>query len=374
MDFLDGIPIDMLLSILPAVVLFLYGIEHFSKEILKASGDFFRSTVHKLTKTPVRGLVSGMIVCSIIQSSTATTLIAVGLVNAGLISFSQSLGVIFGANIGTAVTAQLIALKLTAFAPVFIVIGFIVDIIGGKYKFIGKPLFYFGLVFFSLTLLSGSVEVLKDNPQVLSLFSHFTNPLWGVFVGFIVTNLFQSSSVTTGIVVIFAQGGLIGFSDALLLILGANIGTTVTTLLASTRMDLAARRAAAAHFLFNVLGVILILPFLPQFSAFVESLGGDEGQMVANAHMLFNVSAALLFLLALGPFEILVKRLVPGEQKEIVLAPKYLNGEVPKDNTEAFKLVEKEIHHMMDVSRDMYDEVIHSIQARKDCRSRVDKL
>jgi phosphate:Na+ symporter len=288
---------DVLLAILPGIILFLYGIEHFSSEILKVSGESFRNLIKKLTKTPSRGLLSGALSTAVIQSSTATTIIALGLVNAGVLSFSNSLGVIFGANIGTAITAHLIAFKITFFAPFLIILGFIISLIGGKYKFLGKPVFYFGLVFFSLNLISTSLVFLQDAPEILMLFDYLSNVFIAIGVGILLTILFQSSSVTTGLAIVFTLNGIIGFEHALPIVLGSNVGTTATSLIASRTMDLFSRRAAMAHFLFNVLGLLLILPFLSSFIDVMNYIGGDPALKVANAHLIFNLCAGIFFIL-----------------------------------------------------------------------------
>lgn len=366
--------IDVALTILPAIILYLYGIEQFTNEILKVSGEQFRNLIKKLTKTPFRGLVSGALVTSIIHSSAATTLITLGLVNAGILSFSQSLGVIFGANIGTAFTAQLIALKLTFFAPFIIIFGFLISVIGGKYKFIGKPLFYFGLVFFSLTLISNSLIFLKESPDILNLFNYLSNIFIALGLGILLTNLFQSSSVTTGLAVIFTLNGVITFEQALPLILGANIGTTAISLIASRNMDLFSKRAAMAHFLFNVLGVFLLLPFLSMFIDLINYIGGDPAIKVANAHLLFNVGAGLLFIVTIKYFKILIEHLVKGEDKEILLSTKYLNDKLPEDNDKAFELIEKELAYAFEVSKLIFDESVISVKTKKDLTQKIEKM
>lgn len=374
MEILNSFEAELIVSVLPAVVLFLYGIEQFSKELLKAAGETFRSSMQKLAKTPIRGVIIGAIATALAQSSTAITVTLVGLVDAGALSFAQSLGIIAGANIGTTITTQLIAFKLTQFAPIFIILGFAIDIIGGRYRFIGKPMFYFGLVFFSLMLIANEVEVLKSHPEVISLFSHFANPVLGIAAGFIITNIFMSSSVTTGLAVIFTQSGLIGLQDAILIILGSNIGTTTTALLASIKMESAARRAAAAHFIFNFFGILILLPFLADFSSVVGALGGDLGRQVANAHLIFNVIATVVFLVLIKQFETLITKIVPSDEKEIVFITKYLNDALPKKNEKALALVRSEIKYALEISRDLYEETINAIKTKSDRRKRVQKL
>lgn len=365
---------DIALTIFPGIILFLYGIEQFSHEILKVSGEQFRRLIKKLTKSPRRGLISGAIVTSIIQSSTATTIITLGLVNAGALSFSQSLGIIFGANIGTAVTAQLIALKITFFAPFLIILGFLISLMGGKYKFIGKPLFYFGLVFFSLNLISSSVIFLKDAPEILILFDYLSNVFIAVGIGVILSILFQSSSVTTGLAIVFTLNGIISFEQALPLVLGSNIGTTITSLLASRTMDLFSKRAAMAHFLFNVLGVLIILPLLPLFIDLINYLGGAPAIKVANAHLFFNLGAGIFFVLIVKYFQMLIEFLVKGDDKEVLLTTRYLNDKLPESNEEAFDLIEKEIKYNLEVSNEIFNQAIIAIKTKKNLSSKVVKL
>jgi phosphate:Na+ symporter len=366
---------ELWFAIIPGLILFLYGIEHFSREIQRVAGERFRSILVKLTKRPVGGAVLGALVTAIIQSSTATTVIAVGLVNAGTISFVQSLGIMFGANVGTTITAQLIAFKLTGFAPFFILAGFLISIFGGRYKFIGKPLFYFGLVFFSLGLISDAVEPYKSDPELLALFSQFSNVFLAILAGIIAVIILQSSSVVTGIVVLLAGTGLLTLPQSIPIILGANIGTTATSLLAASRMDLYAKRTAAAHFLFNVGGVLLFLPILGPFATFVGDIGGTTAHQVANAHLIFNLTCAIIFLLALQPFKAIVERLVPGKEEEILFHTKYLEDRIPKNTGKAFGMIETEIINSVDVTLTLFEESSEFLKSGKDQRlNRVAKL
>lgn len=357
------VSLDIAFAIVPGLILFLYGIDNFSKEIERIAGEKFRTLLTKVTKTRVGGAFLGALVTATIQSSTATTVIVVGLVGAGVIPFIQSISIIIGANVGTTITGQLVALKLTAFAPFFILLGFLLSIFGRKYKFLGKPLFYFGLVFFGLTLISQAIEPIKDDPSIVEIFSQLSNIFLAILAGFLFTVVMQSSSVTTGIVVLLVGGGLLTLEQGIPLIMGANIGTTSTSLFAAWNMDLFARRAAMAHFLFNVGGVIIFLPLLPLFSDVVVNFGGSAAQQMANAHTLFNVIIAVIFLIVLRPFTNLVEKLVPGTEREIVFKTKYLNAHLPKSNQKAFSLIEKELQHSLDVTLEMFK---HSMLMLKD--------
>ncbi|CAJ36924.1 Na/Pi cotransporter family protein [Methanocella arvoryzae] len=354
-----------LFAIIPGLILFLYGIEHFSGEILKVAGERFRSLLGKLTSTPLRGALLGAGVTAIVQSSTATTVIVIGLVNAGTISFEQSLGVIIGANVGATITAQLVAFKLTVFAPVFILIGFLLSIAGRNYKFLGRPIFYFGLVFYSLTLISSAVEPLKSDPGLLALLSSFNDPVIALAAGILFTVLLQSSSVTIGLAVILAGSGLISLDQAIPLMLGANIGTTATGLIVSYGMSLHSKRAAVAHLLCSLLGVAIFIPFLGQFTALVLATSGDAGMQVANAHLIFNVIRAAIFLAAIRPFKALVEWLVPGNEPEILFRTEHLPDRVPDDTVEAFDLIVKELKHSTDLIITLFDESMRTLETPK---------
>ena len=300
---------SIVIPVLTLVVIFLFGIQKFSKQISQVAGERFKNILTRITKTPLRGVGVGALFTALIQSSTATTVMLVGLVDAGLLTFSNSLGVIIGSNLGTTVTSQLVAFHFTNIAPLFVLLGFLVTYFGGAYKRWGKPLFYFGLVFFSLSLISLYIEPVKSNPEIIKLFSGITSIYVALLVGIIFTAIIQSSSVTSGLVVLLTGLGLLNIDQAIGVILGANIGTTSTALLASIGKNIGARKVAIAHFLFNVLGVIMFLPFIGEFVKFVESIGGSSQQVVVNAHIIFNLTCAIIFLILLRPFEKFINRI-----------------------------------------------------------------
>jgi phosphate:Na+ symporter len=364
--------ISVLFALIPGLILFLYGIEQFSKELQASVGKYFRGALGKVTKTPLRGLVTGTIFTSIVQSSTATTVITVSLVNAGLISFYQSLGIIFGVNIGTTVTAQLVAFKLTFFAPVLILVGFGLDLVGRKYKVFGKPIFYFGLVFFGLSLMSDAVAPLRTDPAIVSLLTSFSFIPLGILAGFILTNVFQSSSVVTGILVVLAANGLVGLGQALPIIFGADIGTTTTALIASYKMNVFAKRAAVAHFLFNVLGVLIFLPFVALYISFISGLGGSPAQQVANAQTIFKVIIAFIFIIFISQFRALVERIIPSKEKEILLKSEYLE-KLPEGKSELFDAIQNELMNSLSVSLRIFDSTTASLKG-KDNSQQVTRL
>jgi phosphate:Na+ symporter len=310
--------VQVLLAGLTAVVLFIFGLENFSREIEHISGERFRRSLARATRFPVVGVLIGALVTAVIQSSSATSVIAIGLVNAGVLSFKNSVGIIFGANVGTTVTAQLVAFKLTAFAPVFIVIGFALSLVRSRVSMFGKSIFYFGFVFFSLNLISSSLQPLQSEPALVNYLVQPQNPLLAVLIGCVFTAMVQSSSVTTGLAIIFTQQGLLSLENAVPIIMGANIGTTATALIAMFNMDLAAKKTALSHFLFNLGGVLVFLPVLFLWGHRLGELDMDPAIALANIHLVFNVAVSVLFLLLINPFTRLVEALIGEGRMDFV--------------------------------------------------------
>ncbi len=308
--------LEVLMAGLTAIILFVFGLEHFSAEIERITGDRFRGFIARATRIPAIGVLIGALVTAVIQSSSATSVIAVGLVNGGVLSFQNSVGVIFGANVGTTITAQLVAFKLTAFAPVIIILGFALSFVRSRISIFGKSIFYFGFVFFSLNLISATLGPLKDEPVLRDYLVRPQNVLLAVLAGCLFTAIVQSSSVTTGLAIIFTQQGLLSLDNALPLVIGANIGTTVTALIAMVNMDFNAKKTAMSHLLFNVGGVVIALPFLVVFGDMLNDFDIDPAVMLANAHLAFNLVTTLIFLAFIRPFTRMVDRIFGKEKVE----------------------------------------------------------
>ena len=306
--------VHILMAGLTAIILFIFGLENFSREIESITGERFRKSLGRATTIPIVGVLIGAVVTAVIQSSSATSVITISLVNAGVLSFKNSVGIIFGSNIGTTLTAQLVAFKLTAFAPVIIIIGFALSLTRNRFSVFGKAIFYFGFVFFSLNLISSSLEPLRHNETLIDLLTQPQNPIYAILFGCLFTAVVQSSSVTTGLAIIFTQQGLLGLENAVPLIMGANIGTTATALIAMFNMDAAAKKTALSHFLFNFGGVMLFLPVLLIFGGRLNDMEMAPAIALANIHLVFNVATSLIFILLLGPFTRLVDMLL-GEGK-----------------------------------------------------------
>lgn len=345
--------IEHIVGLIAAVVLFLYGIEHLSMELRAFASGRLREILQNLTKNRWAGAVVGAGATAAIQSSTAVTVLAVGLVDAGIIPFVQSLGVIAGANVGTTITAQLVAFKFTALAPIFIIFGFLMGMFGNRLKFIGKAIFYFGFLFFAIGIISDAVGPFKEDPAIMGWLSNLDNPLVAIAAGAILTILLVSSSATTGIVVVLSAEGLLGLGAAIPIIMGANLGTTFTSVLASLRMGLFAKRTAFAHIIFNFCGVLIFLPILAQFTGFVEGLGGNAGQMVANAHTIFNLATAVIFLMIVNWIVKLSEKVVPGREREVLFRTEYIE-KLPENPDEAIIAIEKELRRQLELVKSSF--------------------
>jgi phosphate:Na+ symporter len=290
------------LASVAAVVLFLYGLEAFSNEIQRAGGATLKTWLGKLTESRWRGVLLGAVATAIIQSSSAVTSLTVALVDSGTMSFRSSLGVVLGANVGTTSTAWLVSLKLTSIGPFFIVLGTLISALPTRFKMLGKVAFYFGFIFFSLDVVGFTLKPLAHNPVFTEVLSRSSTAGTGVLAGLIVTAIVQSSSITTGLCILLVQQNLMPVTAAIPIVIGANIGTTATALVASIRMQKSARRVAIANFCFNTFGVLLFLPFLTRFARKVVELAGEPGTAVAWAQLIFNVLMVMSVLLLLRLF------------------------------------------------------------------------
>lgn len=293
--------IENLLSLIGGLGLFLYGMTVMVDSIEKAAGAKMRSFLDFFTKNRFIGMLFGMLFCAIVQSSSATTVMVVSFVNAGLMNLVQAAGVIMGANVGTTITSQLVAFNLSQAAPVFLMLGVIITMFckNNKVKQIGEVVLGFGVLFMGLSLMSGSMEGMKESPFVVNLLHGINNPFLGIIIGFIITAIIQSSSVTVSIVLLMAQQGLLPLWICFYIILGCNIGSCTTALLASISGNKDAKRAAMIHFLFNVMGTIVITAILLLGESWVEAgirgISGDNiGRCVANAHTFFKVFQVII--------------------------------------------------------------------------------
>lgn len=313
-----------ILALAGGLGLFLYGMEMMSEGIEKAAGAKLRSIVEMFTKNKFLGLIVGIIFTGIVQSSSACTVMVVSFVNSGLMTLYQAVGVILGANIGTTITSQLVSINLSEVAPL-VVFGGAVAVMFTKNettKKIGAIFLGFGILFTGLNTMSGAMSGLREDPQVTALLGSLSNPLLALLVGMILTAIIQSSSVTVSIVLLLANQGLLDILICPYIILGCNIGSCGSALLASLAGKKDAKRAAMIHFMFNVIGSAIIFLILqvglePIVTALFNASGQNAGRFVANAHTLIKVCQVIM----LFPFSnYLVKltyMMVPGEDKKV---------------------------------------------------------
>jgi len=356
---------NVIFNLIGGLALFIYGIHLMGDGLEKVASNKIRTILGKLTSSPLKGTIVGAIITSIIQSSSATTVLAVGFVNAGLLSFYQTLGIIFGANIGTTMTAQIIAFKLTEYALPVLAIGLCLYLIckNKSWKYFGLSLLGFGVLFLGLNIMTIGVKPLADSIIFKNIFIRFnTNPILAVIAGAIVTAIIQSSSVTTGIVLTLASLNLITLSGAVPLILGCNIGTCATALLACIGTSTNAKRTAVAHLFFNVFGTLIFLPFIHPFTHLIQLTSIDLARQCANAHTIFNVTCTLLILPFTKLYSKFIIKLVKEKHTDSddYADTKYLENHLLHTPSIAIEAATKEIVKTLELSKIMIQSVINA--------------
>lgn len=354
----SGIPWGMLvMGLLGGLALFLYGMGKMSDGMKKTAGNRMRDIIRAITKNRIMALTVGAFITMLIQSSSATTVMLVSFVQAGLMTFTQSLGVILGADIGTTVTAQLIAFKLTDYALLMIAIGFGMQMIArtDKFKDIGEIFLGFGILFYGMKLMSDTMAPLRDYPLFINLMGQLKAPFMGLLVGTVFTGLVQSSAATAGVVLVLAQQGLISLETGIPIILGANIGTCVTAGLASINTSREAKRVALAHVLFKIIGVLIFIFWVPGFADLIryisEGFGSGVPRQIANAHTLFNVSLGLFFLPFVNIFSKILLKILPESEKpvSIEIKTKYLDETAITSPALSIELARSELSYMAQI-------------------------
>lgn len=317
----------LLFGLLGGLALFLIGMDMMTEALRLIIGGRARRVLERLTSNRFAGLVTGAGITAVVQSSSVTTVLVVGFISAGLMTFVQSIPVIIGSNIGTTITAQIIAFKVTSWALALMAGGFIYSKLANRErrKAQGTAITGLGMVFFGMVVMGDAMSPLRTYEPFIDVMETLSNPLVGILVGALFTALIQSSSATTGIVIVLASQGLITLEAGIALVLGANIGTSVTALLAAIGKPREAQRAAMAHLVFNVGGVLLWLPLIGILVSWVETVGGGVPREIANAHTIFNVVNALIVLPFVGPFAAVIVRIMPDRPAVGEIQPKFLD-------------------------------------------------
>ena len=353
--------LEVVFGLLGGLALFLYGMNSMSDALQKAAGEKMKRILEVLTKNPVMGALAGALVTAVLQSSSATTVMVIGFVSAGLMSLPQGISVIFGANIGTTMTAQLMAFKISDYIYPIIFIGFMVSFLSKREKVteIGKVIFSFGLLFEGIEIMGSVMKPLASSPVFIDLMGKVSDiPVLGVVLGAVMTLVVQSSSATIAVLQNFASQpaadgvtSVIGLSGAIPILLGDNIGTTITALLASIGQSKNAKRTAVAHSVFNITGSAVFLLVIPVFSKLVQYISpkGNEidviSRQIANAHTTFNVTCTLIWLPLIPVMVKIVSAIVRGNEDEKVsaFAPQYLDDKLIMQPAAAMYLVSEEI-------------------------------
>ncbi len=344
------------IGMLGGLGLFLFGIQMMASGMQKMAGDRLRHILEIFTGKPIIGIFTGLIVTILVQSSSTTTVMLVGFVNAGLMNLSQAVGVIMGANIGTTITAQIVSFKLEYLALPFIGVGGLFNFFGKRrlYRYLGQTILGFGLLFMGMETMSNAMYPLRENAFFLSYLVRFgEQPLLGVLAAALFTAAIQSSSAATGIIIALSLQELLTLQSAIPLILGTNIGTCITALLASIGASLPARKTAYAHVLFNTIGVILMLILLKPFTFLVLESANTVARQVANAHTFFNVLNTIVLFPFFKYFIRLVNIIVPGEDIAVDAGSKYLDKRMLKAPAVAINSSKQELLRMANIAREI---------------------
>ncbi len=361
------------------LALFLYGMDLMATALKAVAGERMKDILASLTTNRFMGAVTGALVTAVINSSSVTTVLVVGFISAGLMSLAQSIGVIMGANIGSTVTAQLIAFKVSEAALLFIACGFAMLFLSRleRIRQYGGILMGLGLIFLGMGIMSEAMAPLRSYQPFLDLMAHLENPLVGILVAALFTALIQSSAATTGIVIVLASQGLVNLPAGIALALGANIGTCATAVMAAIGKPREAVRAAVAHVLFNVAGVLIFVGLIGPFADVVQALSpahpelsgaarraAEVPRQIANAHTLFNLANTLIFIGFTSQIARLVEWLVPDrplDEEALVVQAKYLDEELLATPSLALDRARLEVLHMGERVQNMMARILPAI-------------
>jgi phosphate:Na+ symporter len=366
---------DLWSGLFGGLALFLFGMDVMTKALKAAAGDYMKDVLGQLTRNRFVGMGAGAFVTALIQSSSVTTVLLVGFISAGLMSMSQSVSVIIGANIGTTITAQILAFKVTQLALPIIATGFLTSFAArtNQWRQAGMGLLGLGLLFYGMGIMSAGVAPLRSYPPFIDFMVTMQSPLLGAAIGAGFTAIIQASAATTGILIVLASQGLINLETAIAIALGANIGTCITAGLASIGKPREAVRAAAVHTLFNVAGVLLWIGFIPQLAEFTrwisptadnlagaERIAAEMPRQIANVHTFFNVANALLFVGFTTRIAQLVEWLIPDQpiKPQKAMLPKHLDEDLLETPSIALEAVRSELRRLGKRVRRMVREIM----------------
>lgn len=344
-----------ILLFITGITFFLFGMTKTSALMQQLITNRIRELLKISVRRPINGILMGIFATILLQSSSATTLLTMGIVSAGIISFYHSLSIILGADIGTTLTAQLVVWKFTTISPFIMFAGGILIFTGKeKQKILGEAILYFGLIFFGLNLTGEATAPLKENEMFLNFFKETKHPLFGIGIGALFTGIVQASAIPIGILVILGQQGLVTVENAFPIVLGANIGTTITALMGSIVLNINGKKSALAHLLFKIIGVMVCIVFFPFFINLIKAISSYVPQQVAFSHFIFNVLITVMFGAILKPFSNFIERIIPGKDDIIPLWPEHLNTKYLANPEEALLCVQKELVRESLLARKMF--------------------
>ena len=367
-------PIDwfnLFMGLFGGLALFLNGLDTLSAGLKKVAGDALRKLLARMTSNRFLGALTGAFVTAVLNSSSVTTVLVVGFISAGVMNLTQSVGVIMGANIGSTVTAQLLAFNLSAYALVPVAVGFFMIFTAKreKVKFIGMMVMGLGLVFFGMGIMSSAMTPLRTYEPFMEFLTKMEQPLLGILAGAVFTGLVQSSAATVGIAIAMATEGLLSLQGGIALALGANIGTCITALLAALGKPVEAVRSAVVHVLFNIMGVLIWMPFighLDDIAVYITptaEAGGAVARQLANANTLFNIVNTVVFIGFTRWFARFAQWLVPDRKRphKILIKPKYLDEGALQVPTVALQQVRNEFGRMGQITLGMLEALPRTI-------------
>ena len=360
--------VQMIITMLGGLALFIYGMNLMSDGLQKSAGERMKNILALLTRNPVLGVLAGALCTAVLQSSSATTVMVIGFVSAGLMSLRQAISIILGANIGTTITAQLIAFSIGDYAWAFVAVGFVMYFFLKKKEFLsylGQTIFAFGVLFVGINIMGDAMKPLAGSPVFIDLMTQVHDiPVLGVLLGTLMTVVVQSSSATIAVLQNLASTAgpdgvtsIIGLTGALPILFGDNIGTTITAVLASIGGSLAAKRTAAAHVVFNITGTFIFIWFIPYYAKFIQFISPDGAEIdvisrqIANAHSCFNIFNTILFIPIIGILVKVVTKIVPGKELERMPSdPIFLDHNVLDRPFAAIHLATKEIIRLAEMT------------------------
>ncbi|MBN1298815.1 MAG: Na/Pi cotransporter family protein [Actinobacteria bacterium] len=362
--------IKIILQVLGGLALFIFGIERLSSSLQKLASNKLKTVINILSKKPWAGVFVGVAITAIIQSSSATSVMSVGFVNAGLMTLRQAISIIMGANVGTTVTAQIVSLKVSMLTYPLIIAGFLTFFIGRRrvIKNTGIAIMGLGILFLGMQIMTDAFAPLKESQDFKNLLITFgKNPFLGLLVGIITTGILQSSSATIGLLIAMASQGLIGIEAAIPILIGDNIGTCVTALISSIGTTITAKRAAFSHLMFNIFGtaIFFILIYVFRLQNFIINISGESiPRQIANIHTIFNLVTVILLLPMIGIFEKIITKIFPGKDVVVNKNALYLEKRLISTPVLAMEQAKKEFVRIIGIAHEMLNLSMERIDSK----------